>query len=206
MTTKSKPKPKIERSKRKTKTEKLDEKLDNYNENAHQLVVYEGRVLESSPVPSSYPGRVWETFESIQDLYDFCKENSVDIASGTSLCMIYSKADHSLINANVGIVDSGKPEEFVFENNKAAADFINENKLRPSIFILPPDYKEQLDNFFNGKLCFFANYEAIYRAYTGELELVQTKDPDAIPILRKKYEHIVIDTLYNIEVEESSDE
>jgi len=206
MTTKYKPKPKIKKEK-KSKTEALNEKVEEYNEKGHQLVIYEGRVLESTPVPRGYPGRSWQNFTSVEDLYKFCKENSVDIASGTSICLIYNNADHSIINSNVGFVDTGSPEEVVFDSNKDAADYINENKLRPSIYILPPDFRDQVENFFAGKICFFQNYETIYRAYSAELELVQTKDPDALPILRKKYEHVVIDTLYGIDLEdEESDE
>jgi hypothetical protein len=198
---------KTKEKKTKSKTQATKDPKKNipaYNENKHQLVIYENRVLESSPVPPDYPGRDWRLFKSLEEFTSFCKENGAELAKDFAFSVIFSKSDHQIINCNIGSSFVGVPEEKVFETAEDAKSYIDTMGVKPSIYVLPPDYREQVDNFFADKICFFRNYETIYRSYKGELDMIKVQEPESLPLLKKKYEHIIIDTLYEIDYDEGS--
>jgi len=163
----------------------------------YQLSILKDRIVEYNKIDDSYVAREWDIHSDVESLCKFLKKNKVTGFSESKISTVIQKGSNKLVQL-VLVPNYADPlEELLFNSRKEVEDYIKSKGLKPSSSIAPDEYKEQLSNFFEGKECFFSGAKDLRLKFEEEASEIEPAE-EAQFNLQKKYEHIILDILYNL--------
>ena len=167
----------------------------------YQISILKDRIVEYNKIDDSYLAREWDIHSDVKGLCKFLEDKKVTGFLESKISTVIQKGSNKLVQL-VLVPKYAEPlEELIFNSREEVEGYIKENGLKPSSNIAPDEYKEQLSNFFEGKECFFSGAKDLRLKFEEEASESESESGSAEERqfnLQKKYEHIILDILYNI--------
>lgn len=175
----------------------MTEETENIETAKYQLTILNDRIVEYNSTDGQYIAREWEIHTDVESLVNYLKDKDVTGFLDSKISTVIQKGTNKLVQL-VLVPKYAEPlSEFLFDSREEVEAYIKENGLKPSANIAPNEYKEQLSNFFEGKECFFSGAKDLRLKFEEEASEIDGGD-EAQFNLQKKYEHIILDKLYEI--------
>ena len=130
-----------------------------------KVVTSRRKIIDFIDVYDGYVKTNYKSFDSIQDLANFCTANSLDV----SMAKVAITFDSALIEMAIVPPDHEDPIEYIFESTEEAEKFINMQGYEKSIHLAPEGTQTEVHNFFNNSDCDFENCEELRAEYKKEL-------------------------------------
>ena len=160
----------------------------------YQLTYLEDRIVEFNKVESGYQPRIWNNFSNLDNLKDFLSKEGIELFSDSKVSVVTQKNGNKMVQIVLVPNYATELKEEFFESFKDTQDFISKQSLKPTYSIAPDEYKAQVNNFFEGKECFFKDAKALFLKFQEEAE--EVKDSASEYELKTRYQNKIIDILF----------
>jgi len=165
---------------------------------AKQIVrIINERVIDYQEIPDNYEKKEWLKIPFNKSSSTFFKKHKVELNKDLMLSVVVNSSDRELVQCMVVPTQEPLPEEMIFDSKEDAQKFLRENQIKPSISVVPEEFKKQVEDFFNGKVCFFKDAKSLYEDFVKERD--GKKDFNAFEArnIVRKYENKIIDILFD---------
>ena len=152
-----------------------------------------GKVYEYSEVNEHFTETSYAYPKTLKELEKHLKDNNISLPDDAKFSVSIDSDNQAKA---ITLVASDAPHfsQVFFDSKDEADKTIIDKKYRPSYNIMPDEIKELLNNFFNGKVCFFDGYTDLYSSFQQELEnSPQSKHPS----IKSSYEDKVLLKILN---------
>jgi hypothetical protein len=176
--------------------------MNNQNKNEdqgpkRQLVrVVKDRVIEYHDIPPTYRKKDWVMIESNKSTENFFKKREVSLNKDLAIMAVVDSETKELAQLMAIPAGEDSPVEYIFPNADEAKNFIQENNIKPSTSVVPDEFKKQISDFFEGKICFFENAKLLFDEYLKERDSMENFNPVKARNLVREYEYKIIDILF----------
>lgn len=165
------------------------------HEQPYQITVIDDRIVEFNKVDSMYKPREWNMFSDISDAIKFLKSKKSELFEDAKISFVVQEGTNKVVQCTL-VPSYAKPlKEYLFNSFEETQKHISDAGLKPTYNIAPDEYKVQVDNFFDGKECFFAGARNLFEQYLKEHG--EASDDEARYKVKQKYQNSVIDTLFD---------
>lgn len=128
-----------------------------------------GKVYEYSEVNESFKKATYAYPKALKELSQHIKNKKLSLPEDSKFSV---RVDADNVVTSISLVAEEAPEfsQVFFDSKEEADKAILEKSYRPSYQIMPDEIKELLNNFFNGKVCFFDGYHDLRNSFISEIE------------------------------------
>ena len=176
------------------KQKQNEDQIPIQNQQPYQITVIDDRIVEFNKVDTNYKSRDWNLFCNISDAIKFLKSKKSELFPDSKLSFITQEGTNKIVQTSL-VPNYAKPlKEHIFNSFEETQKYISDLGLKPTYNISPDEYKVQVDNFFDGKECFFQGARNLFEEYQKEHQ-ESSNDEDQYKI-KQKYQNSVIDILF----------
>lgn len=163
-----------------------------------QLVrLLEGRVIDFQDIPNDYESKEWITIPFNKSTKSFFKKHGVELDGDLMIAAVVNQSDKKLVQTLIIPTEEETPIEMVFENKEKAQHYLRSNQIKPSLNVVPEEFRKQVEDFFNGKVCFFKDAQSLYEDFIKERDSKTNFNAFEARKIVRKYEHKIIDILFD---------